>query len=109
MKVRLVSLIALTIVLLGFGYVAFRISRKPATFKRVLKPVKRDPKGWYDVPRGTTIEDLGHMVPAEYKATPYPWGLEPTSKLTAERLKTFTGQIIIYDPGDQYSYLELEF
>ena len=109
MKVRLIGIISLTVVLLGLGYVAFQTSRRPAIVKKVPKPVKRDPKGWYEVPRGTTVEDLGLMVPAEFEATPYPWGLQLTSKLTPEQLKTFTGQITVYDPRDQYSYLELEF
>ena len=106
MKGRVICIVAIILCLGYFGTMAYR-SGVPV--KTIPKPIVRDKTGWYDVARGTTVENLGHMIPAEYDANPFPWGLKSTSTLTPEQLKPFTGQITIYDPKDQYSYLELEF
>ena len=96
-------------IVLCIVFFATKIYLSNVPVKTIQKPISRDKTGWYDVPRGTTAQDLGYMIPAEYDATPFPWGLKSTATLTTEQLMSFTGEITVYDPKDQYSYLELEF
>ena len=106
MKGRVICIVA---IVLCMGFFATKAYLSGGPVKTIPKPIVRDKAGWYDVARGTTAENLGHMIPAEYDATPFPWGLKSTATLSTEKLTSFTGQITVYDPKDQYSYLELEF
>ena len=67
-------------------------------FTAPVKPTKLKPgkDGWYPVPFGTSVADLGVMVPGVYRIDAYPWALPSIAKLSLYQQSHFTGKIHLY-------------
>jgi hypothetical protein len=90
------GLIAIMTILAGCQHPKSKVASLTAKTKpHFLKP---DKNGWYDVPFGTSVSDLGVMVPGTYRADPDIRGLKLIRELSADQQSKFTGQIHLYLP-----------